>query len=203
MKFGKDLKKQKGFSEDKEGDIENQVIAVDKVEQENSRNLYNSKLLVSPEDGEENESIFFKTLDDELNKTNSFYKDKVDEAIGEAALLKKQMEVLVALRIKVINPNFDGSSSLKCLSMDISNLAPSKIIPPARSKTVVQLNCAGIWEMDRELGVEMSSKSQLEPGSSSGDAVLILTTTKIESFPKEFGNPSMKSIEIQDHACLG
>ncbi|KAL0336421.1 UNVERIFIED_CONTAM: Phosphate transporter [Sesamum radiatum] len=121
---------------EKDGDIENQVIAVDKVEQENSRNLYSSKLLVSSEDGEENESIFFKTLDDELNKTNSFYKDKVDEAIGEAALLKKQMEALVALRIKVINPNFDGSSSLKCLSMDISNLAPSKIIPPARSKTV-------------------------------------------------------------------
>ncbi|KAL0385849.1 UNVERIFIED_CONTAM: Phosphate transporter [Sesamum radiatum] len=151
---------------EKEGDIENQVIAVDTVQQENSRNLHDTKLLVWPEDGEESESIFFKTLDDELNKTNNFYKDKVDEAIGEAALLKKQMEVLVALRIKVTNPNFGGSSSLKCLSMDISNLAPSKIIPRAKSKTVVQLNCAGIRAMDGKLGVEMSSKDQLEPSSS-------------------------------------
>ncbi|KAL2226167.1 UNVERIFIED_CONTAM: Phosphate transporter PHO1 10, partial [Sesamum indicum] len=149
---------------EKEGDIENQVIAVDTVQEGNSRKFYNTKLLVSSGDGEENESIFFKTLVDELNKTNNFYKDKVDEAIEEAALLKKQMEVLVVLRIKVNNPNFDGSSSLKCLSMDISNLAPSKIIPPARSKTV------GIRVMDRKLGVEMSSKSQQEPGSSSGDA---------------------------------
>ncbi|KAK4430024.1 Phosphate transporter [Sesamum alatum] len=152
---------------EKEGDVENQVIAVDTVQQENSRKKYNTKLLVSPEDGEENESIFFNTLDDELNKTNNFYKDKVDEAIEEAARLKKQMEALVALRIKVINPNFDGSSSLKCLSMDISNLAPSKIIPPARGKTAVQLNCAEIRAMDGKLGVEMSSESQLEPGSSS------------------------------------
>ncbi|XP_011075648.1 phosphate transporter PHO1 homolog 10 [Sesamum indicum] len=134
---------------EKEGDIENQVIAVDTVQEGNSRKFYNTKLLVSSGDGEENESIFFKTLVDELNKTNNFYKDKVDEAIEEAALLKKQMEVLVVLRIKVNNPNFDGSSSLKCLSMDISNLAPSKIIPPARSKTV------GIRVMDRKLGVEM------------------------------------------------
>ncbi|KAL0287507.1 UNVERIFIED_CONTAM: Phosphate transporter [Sesamum calycinum] len=96
---------------EKEGDIENQKM-------------------------EKRMKVFFSRLDDELNKTNSFYKDKVDEAIGEAALLKNKW----------------------------SNLAPSKIIPPARSKTV------GIWEMDRELGVEMSSKSQLEPGSSSGDA---------------------------------
>ncbi|KAL0421030.1 UNVERIFIED_CONTAM: Phosphate transporter [Sesamum latifolium] len=121
---------------EKEGDIENQVIAVDTVQQENSRNLYNTKLLVSPEDGEENESIFFKTLGDELNKTNSFYKDKVDEATGKPLCSKNKW----------------------------SNLAPSKIIPPARSKTL------GIRAMDGKLGVEMSSKSQLEPGSSSGDA---------------------------------
>ncbi|KAI3467312.1 hypothetical protein Pfo_023975 [Paulownia fortunei] len=117
-------------------DIENQVIAVHTVQQENSRKLYNTKMLLSPEEGEENERFFFKKLDDELNKTNNFYKDKVEEVIREAALLKKQMEALIALRIKVINPDLDGSSSLKCISTDISNLAPSKIIPPDRAETV-------------------------------------------------------------------
>lgn len=117
-------------------DIENQVIAVQTMQQENSRKLYNTKLLVSSEEGEENERIFFRKLDDELNKTNNFYKDKVEEVIREAALLKKQMEALIALRIKVINPEFDGSSSLKCFSMDISNFAPSEIIPPGGAETV-------------------------------------------------------------------
>ncbi|KAK6139379.1 hypothetical protein DH2020_026887 [Rehmannia glutinosa] len=142
-------------------DIENQVIAVHTVQQENSRKLYNTKLLVSPGEGEENERFFFKKLDDELNKTNNFYKDKVEEMIEEATLLNKQMEALIALRIKVIYPDFDGSSSLTCLSTDISDLEPSKIIPPSRTETV------GIRQMDGKLGVEMSCRSQLELISSS------------------------------------
>lgn len=86
-------------------DIENQVIAVHTVQQENSRMLYNTKLLVCGE-GEDNERFFFEKLDDELNKTNNFYKDKVEEVIAEDALLKKQMEALFALRIKMMNHNF-------------------------------------------------------------------------------------------------
>ncbi|CAI9756188.1 unnamed protein product [Fraxinus pennsylvanica] len=50
-------------------DIEKPVIAVNAVQQENYRNLYNTSLLVSPEEMEENQITFFKKLDNELNKS--------------------------------------------------------------------------------------------------------------------------------------
>ncbi|KAL8035510.1 hypothetical protein ABFX02_12G101500 [Erythranthe guttata] len=98
-------------------DIENPVISVHTVQQENSRKLYNTKLLLSPEEGEseENERIFFEKLDNELNKTNDFYKDKVEEVMKEAALLKRQLEALVALRIKVANQSCVAPSKIKSL----------------------------------------------------------------------------------------
>lgn len=104
------------------GDIEDQVIAVDNVQQENSVKLYKTKFLLSPEEGGENEFMFFKKLDDELNKVNTFYKDKVEEVTREATSLNKQMDALVAFRINVTtNPNHDVSSSLRRLSEDISS----------------------------------------------------------------------------------
>lgn len=112
-------------------DIEDQIIVAQMVQQENFRKLYNTRLIVSPsEEGEGNERSFFKKLDDELNKTNNFYRDKVEEMIKEAASLKKQMEALIALRIKVINSNSDESGPLQCNSREIDNVVPSKNIPP-------------------------------------------------------------------------
>lgn len=121
---------------DSHDDIENQVIAVHTVLQENSRKLYNTRLIVAPTEGEGNERNFFRKLDDELNKTNNFFKDKVEEMIREAASLKKQMETLVALRIKIINPSSHGSIPLKSVCSEISNLDPSKIIPPGKAESI-------------------------------------------------------------------
>ncbi|KAL1551058.1 phosphate transporter PHO1 10-like isoform X1 [Salvia divinorum] len=146
---------------DSHDDIENQVIAVHTVLQENSRKLYNTRLIVAPTEGEVNERNFFRKLDDELNKTNNFYKDKVEEMIREAASLKKQMETLVALRIKITNPSSHGSIPLKSVSSEISNLDPSKIIPPGKAES--------IGKVDRKPGGEMSCRSQQQPGSSGAD----------------------------------
>ncbi|XP_023541375.1 phosphate transporter PHO1 homolog 10-like isoform X1 [Cucurbita pepo subsp. pepo] len=44
---------------------------------------------------------FFKKLDEELNKVNSFYKESVEAVTNEASVLKKQMETLIALRRKI------------------------------------------------------------------------------------------------------
>lgn len=139
-------------------DIENQVIVVNSEQQQNSRKIYETKLLAFPEGGE-NEIKFFKKLDDELNKTNNFFKDKVEEVMREAALLSKQMDALIALRIKVMNPYFDGAGSLKCLYTDISNLAPSKITFPGRADT------SGTKQMDRGSVAEINCTSLLELGS--------------------------------------
>lgn len=116
-------------------DIENPVIAVNTVQEENCRKLYNTELLVSPEELEENEITFFRKLDDELNKVNTFYKDQVEGVVRKASLLNTQMDALIALRIKVMNPSFHGSSYLRRLSTNIDNLFPSKITSPKRAET--------------------------------------------------------------------
>ncbi|CAH9087277.1 unnamed protein product [Cuscuta epithymum] len=114
-------------SAENSGDVEDQVISVDTVQEENSIELYFSKYLKSAEGGGQNEITFFKKLDSELNKVNAFYKKKVEEVKSEAALLNQQMDALLALRIKVMNPDFDASASLQRLSVDINNSIPSRV----------------------------------------------------------------------------
>lgn len=117
------------------GDIENQVIAVNTVQHENYRKFYKTNFLASPE-GAENEIMFFDKLDHEFNKVNTFYKDKVDEVMREVTLLNKQMDALIALRIKVMDPGFNAFPSLQSLSLDINNSTPSRITSPLRTTTV-------------------------------------------------------------------
>ncbi|VFQ64489.1 unnamed protein product [Cuscuta campestris] len=111
-------------SAENSGDVEDQVISVDTV-QENSIEMYHSKFLKPPEGGQ-NEIMFFKKLDNELNKVNTFYNEKVEEVKNEAAMLNQQMEVLLALRIKVMNPDSDASASLQQLSVDDNHSMPSR-----------------------------------------------------------------------------
>ncbi|KAF3522729.1 hypothetical protein F2Q69_00051185 [Brassica cretica] len=93
------------------GDIEDQVITVDTFQQDDShRNLYKTKFLKKSEEGSEFEESFFKKLDENLNKVNRFYREKVEEVLEEAALLDKQMDALIALRVKVKKPD-DASSN--------------------------------------------------------------------------------------------
>ncbi|MCL7024589.1 hypothetical protein MKW94_016156 [Papaver nudicaule] len=53
----------------------------------------------------EYELVYFKKLDDEFNKVNNFYKNVVEDVMKEADLLNKQMDALIAFRIKVENPD--------------------------------------------------------------------------------------------------
>ncbi|XP_034199371.1 phosphate transporter PHO1 homolog 10-like [Prunus dulcis] len=92
-------------------DIEDQVIDVNTLHGDGCRQFYKTKFLRQSEEGGEIEVTFFKKLDEELNKVNTFYKDKVEEVKQEANHLDKQMEALVALRIKVKKPKQYGSNS--------------------------------------------------------------------------------------------
>ncbi|GAA0152401.1 secondary carrier transporter [Lithospermum erythrorhizon] len=116
-------------------DIEAQVIATNAVMLGNSRKRYSTKFLLSSEDVIENDILFFHKLDEELNKVNNFYKDKVEEAMKEANLLNRQMDALVALRVKVMNRDSDAPSSLISLSTDIDSSAPSKVTTPSKAGT--------------------------------------------------------------------
>lgn len=90
-----------------ERDLEEQVIKFSPIAGENNRTIYRTRLLLPPDEiGREFEVEFFKKLDEELNKVNAFYWEKVDSVVKEAAELNKQMDAYVALRIKVKHPSF-------------------------------------------------------------------------------------------------
>ncbi|KAF8040471.1 hypothetical protein BT93_B2637 [Corymbia citriodora subsp. variegata] len=109
-----------------ESDIEDQVITVDSSPGEGSMQCYRTDFLKQSKEGGDIEAMFFRKLDEELNKVNAFYKDKVEELMDEASSLNRQMDALVALRIKVKNPDAN-SSSLKTNSTNTvtSELSPS------------------------------------------------------------------------------
>ncbi|XP_073286504.1 phosphate transporter PHO1 homolog 9-like [Primulina huaijiensis] len=86
---------------------DDEVILVGSVQQEDSENYYQTMFLRSSDAGGEHELVFFKALDDEFNKVLKFYKEKVREVKGEAEELSKQMEALIALRIKVDEPSVE------------------------------------------------------------------------------------------------
>ncbi|XP_048136016.1 phosphate transporter PHO1 homolog 10-like isoform X2 [Rhodamnia argentea] len=108
-----------------ERDIEDQVIAVNSSQGEGSMQCYKTDFLEQSKEGGDIEAMFFRKLDEELNKVNTFYKDKVEELMNEASSLDRQMDALVALRIKVENPDANGSS-LKTYS---TNTAATELSP--------------------------------------------------------------------------
>ncbi|KAJ8774506.1 hypothetical protein K2173_016952 [Erythroxylum novogranatense] len=193
----------------RKSDIEDQVINVNMYQQDGSRRLYNTEFLGQSEDGGDIEAKFFKKLDEELNKVNTFYEDKVKEMVNEASLLNKQMDALVALRIKVEEPNVDVNSS-------------------RISSTGVAMSPLRTCEMENENGIEMGdtwltddcTNSQSgsecielnigkdagsdvgEESASSPEAGEVGTTT---GFPQEGGNTENSSenpLKILDHVKI-
>ncbi|KAI3808659.1 hypothetical protein L1987_24616 [Smallanthus sonchifolius] len=92
-------------------DEEDEVILVGGMQLSSSED-YRTVFLRSSEDAGESEFAFFKRLDDEFNKVIGFYKSKVGEMVNEAEELSKQMNTLIALRIKVEDPDYCGSSRI-------------------------------------------------------------------------------------------
>ncbi|KAK7400896.1 hypothetical protein VNO78_12205 [Psophocarpus tetragonolobus] len=103
-------------------DLESQPIMVHSVSNGESEK-YETTFLMTSEEGGEYELVYFKRLDDEFNKVNKFYKAKVEEVMKEAAMLNKQMDALIAFRIKVENPtgSFDRSVEMTRLASDVAS----------------------------------------------------------------------------------
>lgn len=104
-----------------------EVISVTPMQQhEGSQNYYQTVFLKLSEEGAEYEIDFFKKLDDEFNKVLKFYEAKVEGVKEEAEELSKQMDALIAMRIKVDKPSYDEqhnqeSSSLMSSVLDTEN----------------------------------------------------------------------------------
>lgn len=93
---------------------EDEVILVNAVvqqQEESSERHYQTMFLKSSEIGGEYELVFFRRLDDEFNKVINFYMKKVEALMEEANELTKQMDVLIALRIKVDDPVVEFNES--------------------------------------------------------------------------------------------
>ena len=103
-------------------DIESQPILVNSVNRNGSQS-YETTFTMSSDEGGEYELVYFRRLDDEFNKVDKFYRAKVQEVMKEADVLNKQMDALIAFRIKVENPpgiNFDRSVEMTRLASDIA-----------------------------------------------------------------------------------
>lgn len=96
-------------------DDEEQIILIN----EDDKGSYTTTFLSSAEEGGEMDVQFFRRLDGEFNKVLRFYKQKVESVMEEADELSRQLNVLIALRVKVENPNVDFPSDI--------NSAPSSL----------------------------------------------------------------------------
>ncbi|KAG8366378.1 hypothetical protein BUALT_Bualt17G0073500 [Buddleja alternifolia] len=103
-----------------QSDVENQVILVNN---ENRDGVEGSEtmFLMAGEEGGEYEMVYFRRLDDEFNKVVTFYRSKVEEVMKEAGVLNKQMEALIAFRVKVEHPNgwVNSLEETKMLATDV------------------------------------------------------------------------------------
>ncbi|CAA7051891.1 unnamed protein product [Microthlaspi erraticum] len=88
-------------------DDEEQIILINEDD-----NAYTTTFLSSAEEGGEMDVQFFRRLDGEFNKVLRFYKQKVESVMEEADELSRQLNVLIALRVKVENPNVDFPSDI-------------------------------------------------------------------------------------------
>lgn len=119
-------------------DIENQVILVHNVKKDGDERS-ETMFLMATDEGGDYEMVYFKRLDDEFNKVLKFYKLKVDEVMKEAALLNRQMEALIAFRVKVENPN-GWKNSLQETSQLASDVAASIAALSATTPSTARAN---------------------------------------------------------------
>ncbi|XP_069143854.1 phosphate transporter PHO1 homolog 10 isoform X3 [Solanum lycopersicum] len=134
-------------------DIENQGSETGKIQHKNSIKLSNGKLFIPAEMGQ-NEKSFFEKKDNELEKVDRFYKDKVEDAKGEAAELAKQMEALIALRKKVKERGTKGDKAA----------ASSKVTSPGRASSEAEED-----QLDFKEEVDKFGEKIIKPTSSSSE----------------------------------
>ncbi|AEE31785.1 putative SPX domain-containing protein [Arabidopsis thaliana] len=102
-------------------DLENHDIMVHATTGDDGFEKYETTILKVSEVGRESELVFFKTLDLEFDKVNRFYRSNVEELVKEAVVLNRQMDALIAYRIKLDQPSTSWSCS-ETVSVDINAL---------------------------------------------------------------------------------
>ncbi|KAL7240575.1 hypothetical protein ACSBR2_006269 [Camellia fascicularis] len=101
-------------------DLENQAILV-QFERSDGGDRYETMFFRATNKGGEYELVYFRRLDEVFNKVVKFYKLRVEEVVKEANMLNKQMDALIAFRIKVEGPRSEseGSVEINCLAAEV------------------------------------------------------------------------------------
>ncbi|CAK7322956.1 unnamed protein product [Dovyalis caffra] len=148
---------------------EDEVILVSAVQEAGGDEHYQTLFLNASDEGGEHEHVFFRRLDDEFNKVINFYKNKVEEAVGEADGLSKQMDALIALRIRVDNPVVGGSNIVNLGSHAFSSVSASVVHPPisGRNPEWSRMGVIQEVEMSAEANAEDSNKGTNNENSNS------------------------------------
>ncbi|KAL8038585.1 hypothetical protein ABFX02_11G117300 [Erythranthe guttata] len=133
---------------------DHEVILVGPVQKEGSVIYYQTMFLRSFEEGSEFELVFFKKLDEEFNKVLRFYETKVEQVREEAKELNKQMDTLVALRIKVVDDDNNFVEDQFDQEIGVSNINNSSPFSSFNSKN------QGRVSMDVIEEVEMSNEQK-------------------------------------------
>ncbi|KAJ9709368.1 hypothetical protein PVL29_001035 [Vitis rotundifolia] len=135
-------------------DVECQDNLVNSVEQ-GGLGVYEIMSPILEANEGEIELLYFKRLDEEFNKVVQFYRSKVEEVMNEAAELNKQMDALIAFRVKVRNPQgfMDSSVEMARLSMDVatSTAALSATTPSAARSSRRIFDIGTIEEVEEEI----------------------------------------------------
>ncbi|KAJ6749608.1 hypothetical protein OIU85_000263 [Salix viminalis] len=110
-------------------DIENQAIHENSLKR-NDYESYETFFLMAAEGGGEPEIVFLKRLGDEFDKVDRFYRSKVQEVMDEAEMLSKQMDALIAFRVKAENLQglFNKSGEFNRLGSDAAAAGSRRII---------------------------------------------------------------------------
>nr|WET17601.1 SPX-EXS4 [Phoebe bournei] len=118
-----------------------------------SSERYETMFLMAPVEGGEYEMVYFKRLDDEFNKVNSFYMSKVQGVMAEADALTRQMNALIAFRLRVENPGrYHQAFLASSLSPNSSNTTPDLLPTPTTTSRLEKAACMDVIQ------VEMSSE---------------------------------------------
>ncbi|KAK3026238.1 hypothetical protein RJ639_040523 [Escallonia herrerae] len=152
-------------------DKEDEVILVTSAMQQDtgSEENYQSVFLMSSEEGGEVELMFFRRLDAELNKVVKFYKLKVEEVMEDAEKLNKQMDALIALRIKnnyhavAFGGDNGGTGSSQATSSPFINERKPEV-PIVTYHSRISFECEGMSNLDVIEEIEMRNEGNWEKG---------------------------------------
>ncbi|KAL8471625.1 hypothetical protein ACS0TY_029034 [Phlomoides rotata] len=158
---------------------EDEVILISSVQHEGCENYYQTMFLRSAEEGGQYEMVFFKKLDEEFNKVLKFYKAKVGEVKMEAEKLGRQMDALIALRIRVDNVD-------QTVASRSSDAADSDLATGFASDNGVQQGTRMYTIQEVEMSSEGSSRSESHNSHTEGympASLEVLNHVKINVVP--------------------